>query len=342
MQAGTVVAKGFFSIPLANLAPSTVLGFDLYLQHEGREPVLYRAKETPFTEDVRKRLLDSGVSELFVPSDQLEAYEEYISRHGPAADQERQQSSAISRDEEHLDDLLSDPDLAIDQRCSKLLGVSREVVQVALSDLGSPGLKERVQRVAELTARFLAGEPGAFSNAIRMLRTDFEIYDHCVHTSLYSIELTRALGMSVEEAAGIGRAAMVHDIGKGVLPGELLHKEGKLSDLEWAEVMSHTERGVTILREAGWDDPVCLDVCLNHHERCDGSGYPHGLVGERISLPSRIVAVTDVFDALTSAYPARPPFTGFQALWKMRQEMGKTFDGDVLETFVKSMVDPLR
>ncbi|MDQ7005643.1 MAG: HD domain-containing phosphohydrolase [Acidobacteriota bacterium] len=332
----------YILVPIEHLRAETVLSFDLFIQHEGTEPVLYRARDMEFTGEVRQRLLESGVHELLVPADQAEAYQQYCAEQGQTAPQPAKPSAPeVSEEELRLTELVLDAGLPLESRCSTLLGVSRMVVEAVLSDLASPGLHQRVQRVAEAGARLLLAEPEAYSRLVSRFGIDFEVAGHLANTSFYVTEFARAIGTEdVQELASLGRAALLHDVGKGDTPGELLHRDSGLTDLEWAEVMSHPERGVTMLREAGWDDPLCLDVCANHHERCDGSGYPRGLHREQISLAARMVAIADTFDSLTSGYTNRPAYSGFQALWRMKREMVGKFDADLLDRFIQVMVDP--
>ena len=332
----------YILVPIEHLRAETMLSFDLYIQHDGTDPVLYRARNMEFTDEVRHRLVASGVHELLVPADQAEAYEQYCAEQGQTAPQSAEPpATEISEDELQLVEVVLDSGRPLESRCDALLGVSRVVIESVLSDLTSPGLNQRVQRVAEAGARLLLAEPAAYSRLVARFGIDFEVVSHLANTAFYVIEFARAIGTDdVQELASLGRAALLHDVGKGDIPGELLHRESGLTDLEWAEVMSHPARGVTLLREAGWDDAICLDVCANHHERCDGSGYPRGLHREQISLAARMVAIADAFDSLTSNYSNRPPYSGFQALWRMKREMAGKFDTELLDRFIQVMVDP--
>ena len=89
----------------------------------------------------------------------------------------------------------------------------------------------------------------------------------------------------------IARAALAHDAGKGEVSAEALHRVDPLADLEWAEVTTHPERGASLLRAYGWDDPVAIEVAVSHHERADGSGYPHGLRGHELAPEVRVNSV---------------------------------------------------
>ena len=99
-------------------------------------------------------------------------------------------------------------------------------------------------------------------------------------------------------------------------------------------------RGTALLREAGWDDQTCLEVAAHHHENADGSGFPAGLVGREIPAAARMVRIADAFDSLTTSFRNRPALTGFQALWRMRREVGEQFDQPMLTVFIESLVSP--
>ncbi len=343
-MATTATVEGYFTIPLDHVETSTVVGFDIYLPRRDGGAVLFRERNLVFTEATRRKLEENGVVDLLVPQSQFSEYGGYrLSQAAPGtsgADAPAAPPQEISREERELPDLLQDRTMHLESRASFLLGVQQQIIEVALSDLGSPGLPQRIFRVAESSARFFMEEPGAYTRVVALLPLDFEAYSHAINTSLYATQLAIATGTDdVHEVALIGRAALLHDVGKGDIPGELLHRSSGLADLEWAEVMSHVDRGVARLREAGWDDPTCLDVAANHHERADGSGYPRGLRLERISMASRIVAIVDTFDALTSSFPNKPPLSGFQALWSMKREMQGHFDPVLLDQFVAVMVE---
>lgn len=334
----------FIAIPIDTLRPETVLAFDLYIQHRGGECVLYRAARMEFSELVRQRLVDSGVTTLKVPADQAAAYRAYCqenesSEAGPGAEPEPEPEPPP---EAGLVDLVRNPSIPLDRRCEHVVAVSRQVIDSVFHDLGSPGLPQRVHAVAEAQASLLISEPQAYHSLVQQFKIDYELYTHMVHTAFYAMELSRSSGMDeLDELADIGRAAMVHDVGKAEMAPNLVLKDSRsLTDVEWAEVMGHPERGVAMLREASWDDPLCLDVCANHHERCDGSGYPRGLAENQISVPARIVAIADAFDELTSLRTDRPEMSGFQALWMMKRELRGQFDEELVDRFVRLMTAP--
>ena len=120
------------------------------------------------------------------------------------------------------------------------------------------------------------------------------------------------------------------------IPLEILNKPGKLTDDEFAIVREHPRRGWQRLRDAGITDDVALDVCLHHHERMDGKGYPDGLAGEAITLVARMGAVCDVYDAITSNRPYKAGWDPAESLKRMASWQGH-FDTRVFQAFVRSL-----
>ena len=161
---------------------------------------------------------------------------------------------------------------------------------------------------------------------------------HVIRMSHYSKILGLAIGMSEDEADELLNAAPMHDLGKIGIPDRILHKPGKLDDEEWAVMREHARIGAEII---GDHDSSLLRmasvVALTHHEKWDGSGYPEGLKGEKIPLVGRIVAIADVFDALTSERPYKKAWTVEAAIELLRAESGKHFDPVLVEHFIDQM-----
>lgn len=163
---------------------------------------------------------------------------------------------------------------------------------------------------------------------------DPDIRWHVRRISGYSRVLARAAGLPPDEVRTIELAAALHDVGKVGVPPEILFKPGKLTDEEFAITREHCALGHQLL--SGAASPLvqrAAEVALSHHERWDGTGYPHGLAGTAIPRSARIVAIADVFDALTTRRSYKPAIGVEQSLRILGQESGKHFDPDLVDAF---------
>ncbi|WP_286785070.1 MULTISPECIES: HD-GYP domain-containing protein [Pseudomonas] len=165
---------------------------------------------------------------------------------------------------------------------------------------------------------------------------------HVIRMSHYSQVLARAAGYSEAQAEELLHAAPMHDVGKIGIPDAILRKRGALDEDEWRVMRSHVTIGARIIGE----HPSGLlrtaqRIALGHHEKWDGSGYPLGLAGEAIPLEARIVAIADVFDALTSVRPYKAAWTVEDALDLLRRESGRHFDPRLVELFMGCLPDVL-
>ena len=163
---------------------------------------------------------------------------------------------------------------------------------------------------------------------------------HIIRMSKISQIVGRAAGMCEEEAELLLNASPMHDIGKIGIPDRILLKPGKLDTDEWKVMMSHARIGADLLD--GHDAPLlsmARDIALTHHEKWDGTGYPRGLQTEEIPLVGRVVALADVFDALTSARPYKQAWPVEQALEHIRSQRGLHFDPYLTDVFMDCLGD---
>lgn len=150
--------------------------------------------------------------------------------------------------------------------------------------------------------------------------------------------LASELGLSAEDVRGLCVAAYVHDLGKIAIPAEILSKPGRLTRAEYELVKEHPQIGYDIMKNIVFPWPV-QDMLLQHHERLDGSGYPAGLVGEEILLGSRILAVADTFEAMSSHRPYRPGLGPQAALDEITRHSGSLFEPAVVTACVRLVKD---
>lgn len=164
---------------------------------------------------------------------------------------------------------------------------------------------------------------------------DDDTGEHTRRVGLLSEALSRKLGYSEAEARRIGMAALLHDLGKIGIPDGILRKPGKLTAYEFENVKAHTWVGSQILGHSKVSMlQLAEEIALTHHERWDGTGYPLGLKGEEIPMSGRIVALADVFDALTHRRPYKDPWSNAKALMEIQKQSGRQFDPQVVEAFL--------
>jgi putative two-component system response regulator len=164
---------------------------------------------------------------------------------------------------------------------------------------------------------------------------DDDTGSHIERVSRYSELIAARLGHDPDQREQLRIASPMHDVGKIGIADAILHKPGPLDPGERAEMQRHAEIGRGILAGSGAEIlDLAAEIAWTHHERFDGGGYPRGLEGDQIPLEGRIVAVADVFDALTNDRVYRPAFSYADAIEMMRAERGSHFDPEVLDAFL--------
>jgi HD-GYP domain-containing protein (c-di-GMP phosphodiesterase class II) len=224
------------------------------------------------------------------------------------------------------------------QRAARLLSRSKKAIN-ALFNEARLGKAIEVEGCLPLVADIsesLARNGSALIGLARLKHKDEYTYMHSVAVCALMVSLGRQLELDESTVLEAGLSGLLHDIGKMAMPPSVLNKAGSLTDEEFAVMRSHPERGHGLLVAAGSIPDSVLDVCLHHHEKFDGTGYPHRLKGEEISLFARMGAVCDVYDAITSNRPYKKAWNPAESIARMAQWSGH-FDTQVFHAFVRSV-----
>ena len=168
------------------------------------------------------------------------------------------------------------------------------------------------------------------------LRTvDEYTFSHCVNVAILSIVIGKTIGLNALRLRDLGIGAILHDIGKTQVPNKILNKPASLNDEEIKVMKAHSVLGYELLKKHCEINSLSKGIVLFHHERIDGSGYPFGKAGEDIHLFSRIVAITDTYDAMTSNRVYRSKVSNAQALEFLVGMGNFHYDSDLVKTFMK-------
>ena len=224
-------------------------------------------------------------------------------------------------------------------RAAKIVGKSKEAVFSMFNEarMGNAVDAENAMPLVEEIASSVMRNPGALIGLARLKTADDYTYMHSVAVCALMIALSRKLGLDDDQTREAGLAGLLHDIGKMAVPADILNKPGKLTDAEFVSVKEHPSAGYQMLLDAKGVGKVALDVCLHHHEKMDGSGYPNKLSGDQISLYAKMGAVCDVYDAITSNRPYKQGWCPAESLGKMSEWSKGHFDPLVFQAFIKSI-----
>jgi putative nucleotidyltransferase with HDIG domain len=224
-------------------------------------------------------------------------------------------------------------------RAKKLLKASKQAITSMFNEVRmgqAVNAEDAMPLVEEITASVSRNE-GTLISLVRLKHKDDYTYMHSVAVCALMVALSRQLGLDDKQTKQAGLAGLLHDIGKSAIPLEILNKPGKLTDEEFDIVRGHPRAGYDILLASTGVDEVALDVCLHHHEKMDGTGYPDKLPSQEISIFAKMGAVCDVYDAVTSNRPYKEGWEPGVSLQRMAQWSKTHFDDTVFKAFVKSV-----
>lgn len=225
------------------------------------------------------------------------------------------------------------------EQARKIHGKAKQAVTAMFQEarMGQALQLDEISALVDDISLSVTRNPEAFLSISRLKTKDNYTYLHSVAVCALMIALGKQLKLDEALLKDLGMAGLLHDVGKMMIPDVVLNKPGRLSDEEFAIVKSHPQRGWEILRGSEGVCPIAFDVCLHHHERVDGAGYPDKLSGDNLSLYARMGAVCDVYDAITSNRCYKLAWEPAEALRKMAEWQEGHFDHTVFHAFVKTI-----
>jgi len=208
---------------------------------------------------------------------------------------------------------------------SKEIGILRDITERRRAE-------EERQKSFETIRRNLEETVNALASAVEM--RDPYTAGHQKRVTDLACAIAKEMGLSKEQIEGLYMAGLIHDVGKILVPAEILSKPGKLTEIDFSMIETHPKVGYDILGTIEFPYPVA-QIVIQHHERMDGSGYPAGLTGEEILLEARILAVADVVEAIASHRPYRPALGKDKAIEEISQNKGVLYDPEAVDACLK-------
>jgi putative nucleotidyltransferase with HDIG domain len=298
------------------------------------EHPFWRSRFTIKDADDVRRVVESGITEVWID---VSKGDDFVGATQEQVEQQVEQVlQEVARQEAPPQRVSLKDEVA---RAAKICATSRDAVVSMFQEvrMGKAVSAEAAGDLVEEIASSVLRNPGALISLARLKTVDDYTYMHSVAVCALMVALAHQLGLDQAETRAAGMAGLLHDLGKALMPMDVLNKPGKLTDEEFAIIKKHPEEGHRLLLEGGTVTGVPLDVCLHHHEKVDGTGYPDRLKGDEIGLFAKMGAVCDVYDAITSNRPYKPGWDPAESIRKMTEWSPGHFDERVFQAFVKSI-----
>jgi len=300
-------------IALGTLCASTMLDFDLYLPSD--KPghlVLYRQRRHPFTQHDLDQLVERGVRTFYISSVDSDGYREHL-----------------------RENILKNDDIPPVQRYQALREATRTVLSAALSSGDRESAVKATRDLSQEMVRTVCESELILNELLKVMLHDYSIFTHAMNVSTYCLLLAQQWGISAKtELLEIGQGALLHDIGMQYVPRQILDKSLKLTARQRKIVQQHTTRG--FLELCRRDDLTTgqLLMIYSHHERCDGGGYPVGLVRSEIHAYARLCAIVDAYEAMTSQRPHRRASRKANVIEYLDRQAGRAFDEEMTRCWI--------
>lgn len=314
MSSSDKMSLYFFPVALKKISPESVPTFNLYLQVNGRF-VLYRNKNLVISSMDIARLIETGNEVLFVHNNERKKYREYL--------------------ESGLPQTMESPSVPVKRKAEVLYEAAVNVISDVFADPRSEIVVKRSKEIVRQTVDFILNTNDALQNLLLIREHDFYTFTHSVNVCTFLVALAKEKGIHDQKVLReIGEGGLLHDLGKSMVPAEIINKHGPLNKSEWEIMKNHPEYGCKICRESRQISDLSLCIISQHHEKLNGTGYPEGKADSELSVFARMVSIVDVYDAVTtnrSYQRAHSPLEAAKILLSKKEEL----DEQLLKTFIK-------
>jgi HD-GYP domain-containing protein (c-di-GMP phosphodiesterase class II) len=300
-----------------SLRTDTKIGCDLYLLVNtsiDSRYILYCRGDAVFENAKKEMLVEKNINRLFIKNEDQRTYYEYL--------------------ENNFQEVIFDTRISPDERSKIVHGAAVNLVKDLFNDPRA-GNVERSKAFAYNMVDYILKEGRAAHSLLKIAIHEYYTYTHSVNVAAVGTLFAKNIGLGEDDLKGLCSGILLHDIGKTQISIDILNKNGKLTDEEFAKIKEHPELGVALLKEInnGFTDEYT--ITLQYHENYDGTGYPYGLQKDEIHRCGRIARIIDVYDALTTDRPYSKAMRPFAALKEMKEKMLNCFDKEMFVEFIR-------
>jgi HD-GYP domain-containing protein (c-di-GMP phosphodiesterase class II) len=308
--------KRYKSIDKRLITEGDQIDFNLFLTNETKTAMsLFLQSDSAVDGNAKVKLRE--VETLYISEEEEERYNAYVTRH--------------------LQSIAQNSDIPTEQKARLIYEKATEVIDSMFKNPESLENVKNAQPVVDNFIDIILHDYNAVESLLKITAHDFYTHTHSINVSIYTLSLGSYLGIEGRELEVLGMAAILHDLGKSKIDYEIINKNGKLTDEEFAQMKDHPALGHEIALILGIDDERILSGIRHHHEKVEGGGYPDNLRGEEISQFARIIGVCDVFDALSTKRSYKDPMSSFESLHLMKQQMRGHLDMEMVDAFIKML-----
>lgn len=234
--------------------------------------------------------------------------------------------------EANLLSIFKNENLMVEQKSKILYSAVTSVVKNMFEEPTIESITKTKDTIESMLDEILADDK-TLNALMSVTAHDYYTYSHSVNVMIYSLSLGKAINLESTRLPKLGISALLHDIGKSQIPSEIINKNGRLSDKEFEIIKNHSQYGYEIAKESGIDDEEILSGIRHHHEKSDGSGYPDSIRYLNLKVFPKIIAIADIFDALTTKRSYKNALSGSNALSLIRSNMLHHLNKRLFDTF---------
>ncbi|MBC8553252.1 MAG: HD domain-containing protein [Candidatus Brocadiales bacterium] len=299
------------------LVEDTKIDFDVFLKNDlsGRSRyILFCRGNQEFSAERKGELLSRNTHRLYISTKDTGKYLRY--------------------QEKNLNQIVEDSSKSSLQKSGALYQVASNLVQDVLENPKSGENIERASAWVDNTIIHILQNENTFSSLFEVASHDYRTTTHSINVSVIGLLFGKYLSLEPNELESLGTGLLLHDIGKSILPQDILNKQGDLTSEEFHEIKKHPKAGLDILEHNDRIDGLSLKVVIQHHENNDGTGYPYGIGGSDIHLFGHISRLVDAYDAMTSDRPYAVAMRPFATLAEIKKENKICFNEELLKEFI--------